>query len=571
MTRDVFGIVGTTVADIFQVEAVVAEGGFAVVYRAQHSVFRAPVALKCLKIPEHLTDAEQARFERQFEAEAELMFKLSAGIGAIVRPLHVEAVLTAHGRFMPFLALEWLDGETLDDAISRRASSGQAPFSLLEVMELLTPVARALESAHDFRGDDGPLSIVHRDVKPENVFIARSHNARAVKLLDFGIATVKRLATQVTTGATREKDTTSFSPAYGAPEQWLPERFGPTGSWTDVWGLALTVVEALAGHPVVDGDRAAMMGTVLDPARRPTPRAEGVSVGDVVEAVFRKALAVNPQARYRHAGEFWDALETAFLAEERRIQTLAPPARRLVRSDRHRIVSTGGAAPVLRRYDALPDLDGPLGARLELDFDDHPLSRPPASGHFAAPKRDPESGEWSRLAPSAPDMPDVPDGGHQWSAHPERASARAAASSHPPGSGARQKRAGAPVASSDESELALRADSRRPPSSGEASLPMSAPANGDRRWRERASSAAVAIPRVPTRTESMPLRELGVLVRLPAISMALGIVLTLLNGAYADASGHGITLGPVRLAWVAAACVLGGIALAVQRLWSRLN
>ena len=68
MASDVFGIVGTTLAAAFQVEAVVAEGGFAVVYRAYHAGFRAPVALKCLKIPQHLSHAEQDRFEEQFQA-----------------------------------------------------------------------------------------------------------------------------------------------------------------------------------------------------------------------------------------------------------------------------------------------------------------------------------------------------------------------------------------------------------------------------------------------------------------------------------------------------------------------
>src|SRR5690606_31715029 len=56
---------------------------------------------------------------------------------------------------------------------------------------------------------------------------------------------------------------------------------------------------------------AAMMGTALDPVRRPTPRNEGVTVSDDVEAVFEKALALDPRVRYRDAGVFWDELEAA--------------------------------------------------------------------------------------------------------------------------------------------------------------------------------------------------------------------------------------------------------------------
>ena len=57
MIADRFGIVGTVVASAYQVESVVAEGGFGVVYRARHGGFRAPVALKCLKVPQHLAPA----------------------------------------------------------------------------------------------------------------------------------------------------------------------------------------------------------------------------------------------------------------------------------------------------------------------------------------------------------------------------------------------------------------------------------------------------------------------------------------------------------------------------------
>ena len=76
------------------VEAVVAEGGFGVVYRAHHGGFRAPVALKLLKIPPQGSE-QQAAFLELFRAEAELLFRLSASLQAVVRPLHVDAF---HGR-----------------------------------------------------------------------------------------------------------------------------------------------------------------------------------------------------------------------------------------------------------------------------------------------------------------------------------------------------------------------------------------------------------------------------------------------------------------------------------------
>ena len=89
MADDVFGVEGTTQAEHFHVEKAVAEGGFAVVYRAHHGMFRAPVALKCLKVPATLTADQKKAFLEKFREEAELLFRLSAVIPSVVRPLQV--------------------------------------------------------------------------------------------------------------------------------------------------------------------------------------------------------------------------------------------------------------------------------------------------------------------------------------------------------------------------------------------------------------------------------------------------------------------------------------------------
>ena len=312
MAEDVFGIVGTVVAGAYKIEAVVAEGGFGVVYRAYHSGFRAPVAVKCLKVPQQLSSDQEAQFLEQFRAEAELLFRLSASIPTVVRPLHVDAITLPDGRFVPFMALEWLEGETLDAIAQRRKAEGLPPIPLKKLVRMLTPVARALERAHNFQGPSGPISIVHRDLKPENIFVANVAGEEVVKILDFGIGKAKSMASQVAGRASQtESAFSSFTPAYGAPEQWVPKRFGQTGPWTDVWGLALTMVEVMAGRTIIDGDHAGMMGTALDPKRRPTPRNEGLDVPDNVEVVFVRALAVDPRERQADAGAFWNDLTAA--------------------------------------------------------------------------------------------------------------------------------------------------------------------------------------------------------------------------------------------------------------------
>src|SRR6185436_6935449 len=109
----------------------------------------------------------------------------------------------------------------------------------------------------------------------------------------------------------QESPLSAFTPAYGAPEQWVPKRYGQTGPWTDVWGLAITMVEALIGRPPVDGDFPTMMGTVLDERRRPTPRSEGAVISDDAERVFTLALAVDPRDRTKDVDTFWGELELA--------------------------------------------------------------------------------------------------------------------------------------------------------------------------------------------------------------------------------------------------------------------
>lgn len=314
MAGDVFGIVGSLQATVFRVERVVAEGGFGVVYRAHHEGFKATVALKCLKIPGAFTAEQREAFLQKFREEGEVLFRLSSLIPSVVRPLHVGTLESPRHPFVPFIALEWLEGESLESLVARRRAANKPPLELSRVARMMGPVARALECAHHFPGADGArLSILHRDLKPENLFLANAHGQETLKILDFGIGKVRSAATQMVGRVSAEQGAllAAFTPAYGAPEQWLPKRYGQTGPWTDVWGFALCVVEALTGRAPFEGDAPAVMGACLDEQERPTPLALGVKVPERVEAAFRKALAVDPVQRFHDVGQFWDEIEAA--------------------------------------------------------------------------------------------------------------------------------------------------------------------------------------------------------------------------------------------------------------------
>lgn len=270
---DPFGVVGTLQAGCFRVEAAIAHGGFGVIYRALHTRFRAPVALKCLKIPGTLSEHEQSMFLEKFNSEAELLFRLSKAIPEVVRPLHF-GELEGGTTFVPFIALEWLDGESLKTILERRRRDDKPPLSLQRALRLLDPVARALGRAHRFPGPAGELAIVHCDIKPDNLFVVHEAEGDAFRILDFGISKVRSAATRQA-GAMTGNDLRMFTPAHAAPEQWDPSRFGQTGPWTDVHALALTLLEISTQRVVYRGDPATMLQAALDQTNRPVPSALG--------------------------------------------------------------------------------------------------------------------------------------------------------------------------------------------------------------------------------------------------------------------------------------------------------
>ncbi len=310
-TGDPFGVVGTTIGDVFEIENVVAHGGFGVIYRAKHLRFSAPVAIKCLKIPNNLSHEEREQFLARFKKEGEVMFRLSGTIPEVVRPIHLDGMKLQDGRLVPYIAMEWLEGETLKDVIVRRLSEGKRPLTLLNAVALLSPVARALSRAHHFPSQAGPLCILHCDLKPDNIFVTNVDSGQILKVFDFGIAKVRSAATRQVGGFTAETSANMFTPAYAAPEQWTPDRYGQTGPWTDVFALALTLTELVTQKPAIDGAPTAMLSQCVDEKKRPTPRRLGLAVSDRVEGVFVKALAVDPKNRHQSVERFWSELEDA--------------------------------------------------------------------------------------------------------------------------------------------------------------------------------------------------------------------------------------------------------------------
>ncbi len=218
--KDPFGWVGAVLAQKFRMEEVVGEGGFGVVYRAFHLGFGVPVAVKCLKIPGRIRGEERARFEHGFLEEGRLLHRLSRSCAAIVQALDVGTAESPNGTWTPYLVLEWLQGQTLEQYLEQRRALSAGAISLGEAIALLEPAARALDIAH---GE----GVAHRDVKPANLFLTQVGGRPSLKILDFGIAKVMTENSSLTK---------AFLETETCPPQVWPE--SPPAAWPPEPALA---------------------------------------------------------------------------------------------------------------------------------------------------------------------------------------------------------------------------------------------------------------------------------------------------------------------------------------------
>jgi serine/threonine protein kinase len=303
--KDPLKISGQVVAEKYRIEHLAGEGGFAVVYVAEHTIWKQPVAVKFFSGLSQAPAEYRKELLEQFFQEGALLTELSSQTAGIVQARDVGAYTTPAGQWLPFMVLEWLDGTPLDAVLAEDQRLGQ-PWTEGEVVGFLRRILPILDVAHR-RG------ITHRDIKPANIFIMGS-DVRApgtpCKLLDFGVAKIVSEHAKVSAALAKTGVAiTSFTPRYGAPEQFT-RSYGATGPWTDVYSVALLACEMLTGRAALEGEDLVQFGfSSANPARRPTPRFLGAKVSDQLESVFAKALAVRPEDRFQHAGEFLEGVD----------------------------------------------------------------------------------------------------------------------------------------------------------------------------------------------------------------------------------------------------------------------
>ncbi len=211
----------------FEIVRELAHGGLGVVYLAKHPDLAREQAVKLL-LPKHRDDTGLlARFRREKWAIARMEDKQ-----------HVVEIFDAgvDNEFGPYLAMQYLKGESLNTVMARRG-----PLPEGEACELVRQAALGLQSAHD-------LGLVHRDVKPSNLMLARFGDKTELKVIDWGLVKAVTEQERPTPEAT-SPGALIGTPDYMAPEQAAPDPENPVGPAADVYSLGCTLYALLSGKP----------------------------------------------------------------------------------------------------------------------------------------------------------------------------------------------------------------------------------------------------------------------------------------------------------------------------------
>jgi len=274
-------MIGSTLSH-YKILAELGRGGMGIVYKAEDTKLDRMVAIKVLPSATLATDDDRARFYREAKAAAALHHPNIASVFEIDEAVPSDAPHDAQPS--PFLAMEFIEGETLDARISKQ------PLKINEVIRLASEVAEGLKAAHG-------KEIVHRDIKSANIMIDADGRA---KILDFGLA-----QTAHSTKLTRMGSTLGTM-AYMSPEQAKGDEVDLR---TDLWALGVVIYEMVTGAPPFSSDyEQAAVYSILNEEPEPiTALRSGVPMA--LENVVSKCLAKDRKLRYASAADLLVDLE----------------------------------------------------------------------------------------------------------------------------------------------------------------------------------------------------------------------------------------------------------------------
>ena len=264
------------------------QGGMASVFKAYDTSLERYVAVKIIRTD--LGDDLDRAFLLRFQREAKALAQLD-------HPYILKVLDYGEQDGVPYLVMPFVPAGTLKQKMGR-------PMPYHEAAGLLAPIARALEYAHQQK-------IIHRDVKPANILVDQ---VGTPLLSDFGIA-------KMLTSSDAQLTATGVgigTPDYMAPEQWM----GQADPRTDIYSLGVVFYEMLTGHRpfTADTPAAVLLKHLNDPL--PRPKTFIPDLPEAIEQVLFKALAKEPESRFRDMGEFALALEKIAHSEPTSLETV---------------------------------------------------------------------------------------------------------------------------------------------------------------------------------------------------------------------------------------------------------
>ncbi|MEE2828105.1 MAG: serine/threonine-protein kinase [Myxococcota bacterium] len=270
--------------------SVLGEGGMARVYRAEKQGrmgFSTETALKVMK----RKAGKNSEFIKLLNREAIVGGFLRHP--NIVRTIDFDDVDNHY-----YIAMEYVEGETLESLLSIARTSETGRLPLLSGIDTIQQICLALSYAHNLRDrNDRPLEIIHRDIKPGNIMVSK-HNV--TKLTDFGI-----VKAAIETGVNTQTNVVRGTPLYMSPEQATGR---PLDHRSDLFSVGLILYEIMTGKRLFEmKDIVSTMENIARAQIGSAPE-ELAEILPGIDLVFRKLMQLNPQARYDDAADLEQAL-----------------------------------------------------------------------------------------------------------------------------------------------------------------------------------------------------------------------------------------------------------------------
>ena len=264
---------GSMVAGKYQVERVLAHGGMSVVVAARHAALDKAVAIKFLVLP---PDFDRDEAVTRFLREARTAAKIESDHVCRVFDVGIEDDT-------PFMVMEHLEGLDLEVELEAR---GRLPVD--EAVDIAMQALEGVGAAH-------ALGVVHRDLKPGNLFLAaRADGVRRVKIVDFGISKVEG----------REAKLTDTQGSFGTPSYMSPEQIKNTKKTdlrTDIWAVGAILYEMVTGRPPFEGETSGEILAAVLEGTPPPVRSLAPHVPEALEAAIHRCLRRDRDQRFASA------------------------------------------------------------------------------------------------------------------------------------------------------------------------------------------------------------------------------------------------------------------------------